>query len=108
MGRPKAPGPKAGPLSRDTENLLEFWRSVVSGNYTIADGDGIKSVFVPIELRLRASELLAKYTVPTSVKESVGEDATVTPEILRVAQMLEHNEQYTDEDLRRALTGLPG
>ncbi len=63
---------------------------------------GLRTVIVPLEARLRASELLAKHVVMPKQKDD-DKDVVASPEILRVAHMLETDERYTDADLRDAL-----
>ena len=89
-------------------DLLDFWYEIMKGKMLVSDSHGqIKESFVPIEIRLRASELLAKYTVTAKGKAVEDHEVSATPDILRVAQMLESDDRYTDEDIRRALAVLP-
>ena len=90
----------------DPGELMSFWESLMKGSLMVADGRGApQMIVVPLEARIRASELLAKYTVPTGahIPKDDTKPTTVTPDILRVAQMLENAAAYSDEDLRRAL-----
>lgn len=89
------------------QKLLDFWEEVMNGSYDTADKDGnVKRLFIPIELRLRASELLAKYTVPGKIRQEDDGDITTTPDILKLAQMLESNAQFSDDDIREALAAI--
>lgn len=80
-------------ITPEVSNLLEFWKEIVKGRVVTSDDQGaVKEIVVPLEVRIRASELLAKYMIPTKGKlvEAENEDTKVaTPDILRVAQMLE-------------------
>ena len=90
------------------DSLLGFWEELMKGKILVANSLGeMKEAIVPIEVRLRASELLAKYTVPTKAKAAEDREITVTPDILRVAHMLESDERYTNEDLLRAIQSIP-
>lgn len=91
-------------ITPEVASLLDFWKEIVKGRVMVGDAEGIlKEIVVPLEVRIRASELLAKYMIPTKGKlvEREDEDTKLTtPDILKVAQMLE-NDQH-DDMLRRA------
>jgi hypothetical protein len=80
----------------------------MKGNYVTAIDGKPTTVAVPMELRLKASELLAKFTVPTPKGKPVGAagpDVTATPDILRVAKLLEDSQDITDKDLGDVIDG---
>lgn len=86
----------------DASKLMNFWREIVQGRLLVGTDEGPKEIWVPIEVRLRASEMLARHTMPKGARvvEDDEEEAMTTPDILRVAQMLEA--QAADEQLRQA------
>lgn len=92
--------------TEDVRDLLEFWSQLMKGSFLTTGPNGEpQMVPVPLDLRLRASQLLAQYTVPGKVTSRPVEtdDVAVTPDILRVAQMLESSEQYSDDAIKEAL-----
>ena len=92
------------PREGDAANLFAFWREIVTGRLSIETDDGEKKeILVPREVRIRASELLAKHVIPKGGKiaDDVNEDdVETTPDILRVAQMLEN--KAADDQLTAA------
>lgn len=93
--------------SMDASTLLEFWSDIVKGKMLAAGNDGtLREITVPLEIRLRASELLAKYTVPSKGKAVEDKEITATPDILRLAQLLESDKKYSDEDLQAAILAM--
>jgi hypothetical protein len=102
----KATAPAPTVATGDVRDLLEFWGQVMKGQFLMADQNGNPKIIpVPLELRLRASQLLAQYTVPGKVTAQPQEDddVAVTPDVLRLTQLLEQNTTLTDDDLREAL-----
>ena len=106
--KPKTGVPKEQPpLPADIDDLRAFWLSVMKGAFTTVDEhDKLTNVMVPMELRLKASELLAKFTVvPAKKRAKTDEGITATPDILRLATLIEQSKEITNEALAGAING---
>jgi hypothetical protein len=92
------------PLTGDVQDLLVFWKACVSGRIIVKDESGKEqTIVVPLEVRLRASDLLAKHVMPKGgrfVEEETDDMVTATPDILHLASMLET--KAADDLLARA------
>jgi hypothetical protein len=90
--------------SGDVGSLVEFWQTLMKGRFAAADENGIvKEMYVPLDMRLKASELLAKYILPRTAPSEDDSDITTTPEILKVADLLTNSDQYTDAEIKEAI-----
>lgn len=81
-----------------SEELFSFWRSVMSGSILKDIGGAIAEAEVPLELRMRASENLARYLVSKPKGEEDERDAIVTTEVLRLAEALERRASMAEID----------
>lgn len=96
------------PDDHDATDLLAFWRQIVSGHILVEEHGTKKKVPVPIEVRIRASELLAKHKMPKAgTKQADDDDTTVpmTPDTLKLAQLLET--KTADDLLDQAFAMIP-
>ena len=102
MAKAQKQTPSAVKLTPDLSMLIEFWREIVRGKLVSTDGVKVTEHDIPIDLRLRASELLAKHMMPAKgmlyESDQAEQVATVTPEILRVASLLEN--KISDQELK--------
>ena|SRR5437899_4375299 len=92
MGKKSTKAAAEIPITGDVQDLLTFWRQCVSGRIVVKDESGKEqTLIVPLEVRLRASDLLAKHAMPKGGRlvEEEDELTTATPDILRLADMLE-------------------
>lgn len=98
-------------LTENLDDLVEFWRTVMKGHIVIETENGkLANSSIPMELRLKASELLAKYTEKgTSSKKSVakGNKATATVDILNLAKLIEQSGSISNDDIEQAFDSVP-
>lgn len=92
-------------LSPEAQALIDFWRDLVNGKMLLAGSNGKPAeVIVPLDVRLRASENLAKYLMP---KQAVSNDTPpVTAGILELARKLE--ERASPEEVEELIRSLDG
>lgn len=83
------------------EELFRFWRSVMTG--AIRTENPLIETDVTLELRMRASENLAKYLVTKPRGDEEEAHETVTPDVLRLARLLE--ERATPDEVTRLWNG---
>lgn len=90
-------------LTGDTADLLDFWRKIVQGRMTVEDDSGAtREIIVPLEVRIRASELLAKHVIPKNARiiDPADEDLAADADAHTLAQVLEN--KFSDEVLAKA------